>query len=121
MIPIATKKKPADGPKNRPKKKGVGGRPGLYKEWLKEEKLILLQGWARDGLKEKDIAAKIGIRDTTFCDWKAKYPEFNEALKKGREVCDYEVENALHKRAIGYYVKVMKPIKLKEEKQKVSQ
>lgn len=121
MITIATAKKPASGPKNRPKKKGAG-RPGLYKEWLTEEKLILLQGWTRDGVTDKDIAQKkIGISPQTFCEWKTKYPEFAEALKKGREVCDYEVENALHRRAIGYYITVKKPVKLKEEKQKVGE
>ena len=35
-------------------------------------------------------------------DWKNKYPKISEALKKGKEVVDIQVENALLKRALGY-------------------
>ena len=35
--------------------------------------------------------------------WKEDHSEFMEAIKKGKEVSDYELENALHKRATGYY------------------
>ena len=35
--------------------------------------------------------------------WNEKYPAFSTAIKKGKEVSDYELENALHKRAVGYY------------------
>lgn len=31
---------------------------GKYKEWLKPENLVRLQGWARDGLTDEDIAKK---------------------------------------------------------------
>jgi hypothetical protein len=41
----------------------------------------------------------MGIRRTTLYDWKNKYPDINDALKKGKEIVDYEVENALLKRA----------------------
>ena len=29
-------------------------------EWLKKDKLILLEGWARDGLTDEQIAKNIG-------------------------------------------------------------
>lgn len=35
-------------------------------------------------------------------DWKKKYPDISDALKKGKEVVDRSVENALLKRALGY-------------------
>lgn len=73
---------------------------GIYKEWLTGDKLILLQGWAREGLTDAQIAHNIGINPATIYDWKNKYPEFANALKKGKEVVDYEVENALLKRAL---------------------
>lgn len=77
---------------------------GKYKEWLEKDKLILLEGWRRDGLSYEQIAANIGISTQTFNDWCWKYKEIKEAVKKGEEVCVYEVENALYKAAIGYDV-----------------
>lgn len=71
-------------------------------EWLQDDKLILLEGWARDGLSLEQIAKNIGINECTIYDWKKKEPKISEALKKGKEVADYEVENALFKRALGY-------------------
>ena len=37
--------------------------------------------------------------------WKKEKPDFMDAIKKGKETSDYELENALHKRATGYYYK----------------
>lgn len=71
-------------------------------EWLEKDKLILLEGWARSGLTDEQIAKNIGIATSTFYEWKKKEKEFSEALKKGKEVIDFEVENALLKRALGY-------------------
>ena len=75
---------------------------GKINEWLEKDKLILLEGWARDGLTDEQIAKNIGIATSTFYEWKKKELEFSEALKKGKEVIDFEVENALLKRALGY-------------------
>lgn len=77
---------------------------GKYKEWLEPDKLILLQGWRRDGLSYAQIAANMGIAEQTLNDWCWKYKEIKDAIKKGEEVCVYEVENALYKAAIGYDV-----------------
>nr|DAW39138.1 MAG TPA: terminase small subunit [Caudoviricetes sp.] len=44
----------------------------------------------------------MGINPATLYDWKNKYPKISEALKKGKEVVDIQVENALLKRALGY-------------------
>jgi hypothetical protein len=68
---------------------------GKYEKWLKEENLLLLEGWARDGLTDEQIAKNIGITVSTFYEWKKKYSEISESLKKGKEVVDYQVENAL--------------------------
>lgn len=77
---------------------------GKYEEWLLDYNLILLEGWARDGLTDEQIAYNMGIHIATLCAWKNKYPEINEALKKGKAVADYMVENALFKSALGYDV-----------------
>lgn len=66
-----------------------------------KDKLILVEGWARDGLTNEQIADNLGINQDTLYTYKKKYPEFSEALKKGKEVVDFEVENALLKNALG--------------------
>ena len=71
-------------------------------DWLENDKLILLEGWARSGLTDEQIAKNIGINRTTLYDWKKKEVNIADALKKGKEVIDFEVENALLKRALGY-------------------
>lgn len=76
---------------------------GKYQEWITEDGLLVLEGWARDGLTDEQLAHNIGIAAGTLYDWKNKYPEISEALKKGKEVVDVQVENALLKRALGYH------------------
>lgn len=79
-----------------------------------KEKLSLIEGWAMDGLYEKDIYKKLGISHQTFEKFKKDHVELVEALKKGKEKADYEVQNATFKLATGYTVKVKKNIKLKK-------
>lgn len=74
-----------------------------YTEWITKEGLIRIEGWARDGLSDKQIAEeKIGVSERTFTDWKKKFPSVSSVLKKGKDVADRQVENALFKRAVGY-------------------
>lgn len=75
---------------------------GKYESWLLPDALTRLEGWARDGLTDEQLAAKMGISPSTLYDWKKKFPQLSESLKKGKEVVDIEVENALLKRALGY-------------------
>lgn len=77
-------------------------------EWLEEDNLMLIECWARDGYTFQDIANRIGIAVSTLRGWRAQYPEFDEALKRGREIIDYKVENALLKSALGYKTKEVK-------------
>lgn len=90
---------------------------GRYEEWLTNDGLLLLEGWKRNGLTDEQIAHNIGINVATLYTWKNKYSEIDKALKRGKEVVDLEVENALLKSALGYTVMVKKPIKVKTEKQ----
>ena len=69
-------------------------------EWLEKDKLILLEGWARDGLTYEQIAHNMGIGLTTLKEWRQKDATISSTLKRGREVVDYEVENALLKSAL---------------------
>lgn len=78
------------------------GRHGKYEEWLDKDNLLKVQGWARDGLSNEQIAHNIGITAKTLCEWQNRFGEFRNAIKKGKEVVDREVENAMLKRALGY-------------------
>lgn len=84
------------------KKAGNRGRRGKYEDWLTEDGLLKVQGWARDGLSNEQIAHNIGINKDTLYEWQKRFSDFSDALKKGKEVVDREVENALLKRALGY-------------------
>lgn len=92
-----------------------------YEQWLTEDGLIVLEGWAREGLTDELIASKIGIASSTLYEWKNRYPEISEALKTGKEPTDFRVENKLLDSALGFKVKIKKPIKLKTEKYKVNE
>lgn len=82
---------------------------GKYEEWLQPEGLLKIEGWARDGLTDEQIAHNMGINVATLYAWKKKYDEISETLKRGKEVVDREVESALLKRALGYsYTEVTK-------------
>ena len=73
-----------------------------YEEWLEPEGLLLIEGWARDGLTEEQIAHNMGVSYSSLKNWKNEHLAILTALKKGKEVVDREVENALLKRAKGY-------------------
>lgn len=75
---------------------------GKYEYWLTPDGLLLLEGWARDGLTDEQIAHNMGVAYSTLKEWKNKYSAISATLKKGKEVVDIEVENALLKRAMGY-------------------
>lgn len=77
---------------------------GKYLDWITEEGLALLSGWARDGLTDEQMAHNMGISRSTLNDWKKKYPDISDTLKRGKEVVDRQVENAMLKRALGYQV-----------------
>lgn len=69
-------------------------------QWMDRDSLIRVQGWARDGLTDQQIAEKMGIGVRTLYEWKKKYTQFSQAIKNGKEVVDYAVENALLKKAL---------------------
>lgn len=73
------------------------GSKGKYSDWIAEEGLLMIEGWARDGLTDKDIAEKrIGISDRTFADWKSRFPAISSCLKKARIPIAEKIENSLY-------------------------
>lgn len=82
----------------------------IVDEWLDDDNLMLIEAWARDGYTKQDIADRIGVHISTLQAWEKQYPEIKEALRKGREIIDYKVENALLRRALGYTTKEIKVV-----------
>ena len=83
---------------------------------MTDDGLLRVEGWARDGLTDEQIARNMGVAYSTFRDWIGKFSALSASLKKGKAPVDIEVENALLKRATGYTVKLKKPIKVKTTK-----
>lgn len=78
----------------------------IYEQWKEsgelENILILVAKWRRDGAEINEIADKLGISRTTVFKYQNDYADFANALKKGKEIVDSEVENSLIKECIGY-------------------
>jgi hypothetical protein len=72
---------------------------GKYEYWKSDDGLLLIEGWARDGLTNEQIAHNIGISRETLNVWTKKYSDISDALKKSKDVVDRQVENALFKKA----------------------
>lgn len=75
---------------------------GKFSEWLTKEGLLKLEAWARDGLTDEQIAHNMGIVRQTLSEWRGRFPDIDDALKRSKEIADIQVENKLFKRAIGY-------------------
>ena len=80
---------------------------GKYEYWLTDDGLTLLQGWARDGLTQEQIARNMGVSLATLKLYIQKYQAISTTIKKGKEVIDFEVENALLQKALNGDVTAM--------------
>lgn len=74
------------------------GRPSKYKEEYADQalKLCLL------GAIDKDLADFFEVEEKTINNWKQSYPDFLQALKRGKDEADSEVATKLFHRALGY-------------------
>lgn len=75
------------------------GRPTKYESDYhpdKARKFCLL------GMTNEELADAFDISLATLHNWKNKYPEFLDAITRGKEDADAEVAEALRHRAIGY-------------------
>ena len=78
-----------------PKKKG---RPPA----IKKINLDMIFKLYKLGLTDKQVADIINISVSTLNTYKKKYPDFLESLKKGKEISDNNVVEALYQKATGY-------------------
>ncbi len=88
------------------KKENKKGKRGAKEKYDPEQMPLLVEKWARLGLNDKQISENLNISLDTFYRYKKKYSEFSEALKRGKAPIDFQVENSLLKRALGYDVEV---------------
>lgn len=106
--------------KKEKKKKNPGGRPPEYPRWLTPKGLGMIVKWGKEGLINEEIAARMGINVGTLYDWKKKFPKIDKALKEGKDRADMEVEQALYKASMGYWVTEEKTYAKTDETGKVS-
>lgn len=69
-----------------------------YEEWLTDDGLLILKGWARDGLSNKDIAHNLGVSESTFREWRTNHSAISAAIKTGREPIAVKIEDAFYSR-----------------------
>ena len=101
------------------KRRGCVIAKGKYQEWLTEDGLLCIEGWARDGLTDVQIAYNMGVSPRRYYEWQNRFPQIRQALKKGKAPVDLQVKNALLKRALGYsYVETVTDFELVDTGQK---
>lgn len=80
----------------------------LQKKWRRKEGLALLEGMARDGYTDKEIAQKMKISPGQFQRLRDNDAKIRKALDHGKMTTDYLVEKALLKSALGFQRKQVK-------------
>lgn len=98
------KVKPKPPPKSKSAAKKPDGRPSKYQPDFAKQALKL----CRLGATDPELANFFDVAISTVSKWKIDYPDFLEALKKGKDLADAEVANKLFKRATGYSHKAVK-------------
>jgi transposase-like protein len=74
------------------------GRPTDYRpEYIERAKEMCISG-----ATDAELAEEFDVSVTTLYNWRAKYPEFLQALKIPKEIADNRVERSLFERATGY-------------------
>lgn len=73
-----------------------------FDKWVTPEGLAKVEAWRRDGCSVEEVARRIGVNRDTVRAWGKRFPEFAEAMRRGADDFDDEVEAALMRAAIGY-------------------
>ena len=74
------------------------GRPESYRP----EYADLAYKFCLLGASDARLAEMFEVCIATIHNWKLQYPDFLDALRKGKEIADAEVAHALYHRALGY-------------------
>lgn len=87
-----------------------------FEYWMSPDGMLLVRAWARDGLTDEELAAKLGVARSTLSAWKIKFPAFAALLSQTKEIVDVEAENSLIKMVNGYGYTEQTAIKVKTER-----
>lgn len=83
---------------------GLEGQKKRKAFWLSEDGCTLIAGWRRNGVPLTTIATdNIGISKTGFWGWYRESEELRKACANSKDIADSSVEDALYRRAVGYY------------------
>ena len=85
------------------------GRPNKYFTHI-EPRLAEIEKLALT-MSEKQIAQYLGVGYSSWCDYKLKYSELSESLKKGRESLVQDLKSTLIRKAKGFQYSEKKIIK----------
>lgn len=84
------------------------GRPTKYSGTPKELKAV--QKMAELGCIDVEFADYLDITRSTYYEWLKEHPEFSDAIKRGKDKADEEIELSLNTLAKGYTRTVQKCI-----------
>lgn len=79
----------------------MAGRKSKYETHVKA-RFDEIREWVSIGATDKEVAASLGIAESTYFDYKAKHKEFSELIKEARKVPVMQIKAALFQRATGY-------------------
>lgn len=68
----------------------------------KDEYAELAYNYCLLGAIDSELAGFFGVSETTINNWKNEHEDFSLALKKGKQIADAKVAQALFHRATGY-------------------
>lgn len=80
------------------RERGAVGRPSSFGQERIDEAVELCLAGATD----QELCEKFGVSTTTLYRWKQDYPEFREATRSAKGLCDHRVERTLLQKALGY-------------------
>jgi hypothetical protein len=67
------------------------------------------------GATDSKLADAFSVSAATISNWRGRYPEFDDACRKGKDAFDNQVERGLYQRAVGYWYDKEVPIKVDGE------
>lgn len=96
-------------------------RPSKYETHV-APRLSEVADWVRNGASDREVAERLGISADSLVEYKKRFSEFSECLKKTRACVDGQVENALLQKALSgdttamiFWLKNRRPEKWREK------
>jgi hypothetical protein len=82
--------------------KSNAGRKDVWTTTI-EPNLENIKKWYKDGALESDIIKKLGVSSSSYYKYKAEKTELSEIANSTREIQCEQIQNALYKKALGYF------------------